>query len=449
MALEALKGMLARLLRSRPGSPQASVGFETWTIPGIRFDDSGCQAGQASETTMTWSDPHGAAILLTRRDRASDPRTPDLAQARIEERHVAAASGRSIVSVDARTTPQQVPAVEIVTKARRGLGFDYAGTLRVSDGRCDYTVQITADEGSMTGTREAMVNAQMIELDEIELLPPSKPGGPRTVKGWYRDPYDPTWDDDAVCSVTDDARVDACFPQHPLTRVRGFLRQARESLVLDAPPDPSHLSTDEARPGPVSRAALSSETVRELLWKTKQFAEIEALLEDELAGIDPSADSVDAAERLLLLGVVRAHMSRQGDAREPLSQAHRTFQRLHGDDHPKTALTLGHLARANLDLCNLRVAKAQFLEALPRLEKYLPGHLMLAMVLNGYGRLLLEQDDANAMECVEKARQLVADLGGGQRFFLLRESAGAPPPRLTTRIRINPAAPLKKEPFTT
>jgi len=433
----AFSGLISWLFRSRLRSQPAPVGFETWTIPGIRFNDQGYQAGDAAQAAMTWTDAFGSSIQLKRTDSPSGLNVADIAQARIEQRHIAIASGRSIVSVEMVNTPQGVLALETVTKAQRGLGFDYIGTLLVADRDCHYDVRIAADEGGMTGTREALVTAHLAELGEIELAAPSSPDGSRRIKGWYQDPYDEVWDDDAICSVTDDERVDVCFPEHPLTRVRAFLRQLRASLVLDEPPDtsPPQAAADRREP-PLHRAALSAAAVREMLWTAERFAEIEALLDGELAAADLAAGSPDTAERLLLLGIVQVRMNRHEDAIESLSIALSMFQRLHENAQVKTAVTLGHLARANLDLGNLSVATGQFREALPFLEQHLPGHWITGAVLSGYGRLLLEQDKAEGNKYVIRADALVTTLGGGERFFKLQEFAGAPPPTRTARITI-------------
>jgi len=106
-------------------------------------------------------------------------------------------------------------------------------------------------------------------------------------------------------------------------------------------------------------------------------------------------------------------------------------------------VALGHLARANLDLGNQPVAAEQFRGALPILEEHMPQHMVLPMVLNGYGRLLLERNDADGRRYIDKALMLMDAVGGGERLFKLQEWAGAPPPTRTARVTVvkTPAKP--------
>ena len=71
--------------------------------------------------------------------------------------------------------------------------------------------------------------------------------------------------------------------------------------------------------------------------------------------------------------------------------------------------------------------------ALRILEPALPDGMAVAMMLNAYGQVLLEQGDREAMQYVLRAKGLLERIGGGKRAFLLRESAGFPAPTFTTR----------------
>jgi hypothetical protein len=90
-----------------------------------------------------------------------------------------------------------------------------------------------------------------------------------------------------------------------------------------------------------------------------------------------------------------------------------------------------------LDLGRLLDAERFFRKALDVIETTPSNDLVLGMTLNGYGRLLLQQDRASdAMPYVLRAQELVEKQKGGERCFLLRETAGGSPPALFAKMRI-------------
>ena len=429
--MSAIEKLIARLPGRRKVEPDEPRVVGNWTVGGVRFDDSGLAAGTASATSMAWTDHLGTEVALTVSARVRPPEFLDLNQARVEHRHIAAAEGRSLVSVECVSAQQGIPLLEVITKGRVGPGFDYGGTLVADDGEQTFVVRITASERPVSGLREAAISAQMWELGEVELLPPASRGASQALKGWSLDPYDAAWDENALNSITDDERLDLMFPDHSLTRVRLLLRQVRRSLVLDRVPVGSTggLGNASTRRGQVPASILC-----ELLWKQSHFHALEALLSEGLARADDAAEDSDTAERLLLLGVVQARRERHLDARRTLTRAHDVLRRRRGDAEVLTAIALGHLARANLDLGNLSVAEQQFSAALEIIEPALPDSLALAMMLSGYGRALIARNNAEAMHYVTRAKGIVERIGGGPRLFLLRESMGASPPNFTTRL---------------
>src|SRR5215471_1313621 len=134
MSLSAIDKLFTRLFGWKRSAPDLPLGFAEWIVAGIKFDDRGLTAGTASASSMTWTDRLGAqvALMVSPQNRPSE--FLDGTQARIKQRHVAAAEGRSLVSVECVTTPQGVSLVEVITKSRVGAGFDYIGSLLVEDG---------------------------------------------------------------------------------------------------------------------------------------------------------------------------------------------------------------------------------------------------------------------------------------------------------------------------
>ena len=277
---------------------------EDWTIGGITFDTRGWRLSASSPSSMTWAGGDGAELTLTRTT-ASDPIHPrDLHTFRQQQRAVAAATRGGIVSVEVcRAGPGF--ALETVTKRKAGMGFVFTGTFDTGTPSEAYHLEMKADEGQTTGLREATVSAQMWELGEVKLLPPAHPGASQAVEGWSHDPYDADCDDDALNSVTDDDRLDAIFPEHPLSRVRMFLRQVRDSIVVAGWPLNPVGGPGDATGHELSsaRRLLSTATLRELLWKHGRLDLLQVSLQEALREADPTGDasSENVAHLLLLL----------------------------------------------------------------------------------------------------------------------------------------------------
>ncbi len=86
---------------------------------------------------------------------------------------------------------------------------------------------LVADEQGHTGVREAVVTTEALRAGVIEL---DTAAG--KVKHWFKDAYDSNYDSRTVRSIADDESYDVRFPDHPLSRIRRFLRQIEASFTL-------------------------------------------------------------------------------------------------------------------------------------------------------------------------------------------------------------------------
>jgi hypothetical protein len=203
-----------------------------WTIDGIAFDTRGWRVEAAAPASMTWSDEARARIELNARAPHVEAEPSDvLLVLRDHHRRQAAARGAGLVSVDWYSAVG-IRAVEVVTKRPVGSGYAYDGLLGISGPTGAWVLEVHADEGNMTGTREALVTAALAELGKLHLDPPRAAGGHGRIAGWTFDPYDPALDDGALNAIPDDDRLDEILPWHPLSTVRRILRRTRSSLVL-------------------------------------------------------------------------------------------------------------------------------------------------------------------------------------------------------------------------
>lgn len=251
---------------SQKPAPEPRTPPENWTVSGINFDTQGWRLGPTSASSMKWSDSEGSEITLKKVSRTEDPTEGGLDELRDVHRRQAEQAGGGIVSVEVRSS-SRIPALEIVTKHQRGTGYDYEGTLIVVGGAHTYSVSVKANEGKLTGVRDALVSAQMFALGALVIPAAAQPNRPTRIPGWSYDPYDPDLDTHAINSVSDDERLDVIFPSHPVSRVRRHLQQVSGSLELA---DSQHATIEGPRdPQRPLRRLLPDEVVRALLGKIR------------------------------------------------------------------------------------------------------------------------------------------------------------------------------------
>jgi len=193
--------------------------------------------------------------------------------------------------------------------------------------------------------------------------------GGKPIKGWFQDPYDPSYPGRALYSMSDDDRLDALFPYHPLSKIRAFLTRVQNTLVIDqafsgdlvqvpAVPDA------EGSPGP--RHLLSHTTVGSLYLVTERFDQAEKVLADSITEIEHASgvNHLDLARTLFLLGMARDAQGKQVDAEPVLSRAWSIFKANLGDDHTETA-------QAALNLARMHVVLGRYDDAEPLLQQAL------------------------------------------------------------------------------
>jgi hypothetical protein len=119
-----------------------------------------------------------------------------------------------------------LPAVRTILKARlepRGFAFIGSYTLPFSDH--SFVIKIQCVERGITGIREAAVmlmEPSAIEVDEAT----------GKLVGWEQDPYEPSHRSAFMRSQADDPKYDTAFPDHPLSKVRHYLREIASELEV-------------------------------------------------------------------------------------------------------------------------------------------------------------------------------------------------------------------------
>jgi hypothetical protein len=101
-----------------------------------------------------------------------------------------------------------------------------------------YIITIASGERGVTGIRDAIVTAQLLEEGKLEIEEFEEPGSSGEIgriKGWFQDPYDSDYQGHILCSSSDDEKYDAQFPDHPLSKIRRYLMQIEETMRSEEP----------------------------------------------------------------------------------------------------------------------------------------------------------------------------------------------------------------------
>lgn len=119
-----------------------------------------------------------------------------------------------------------VPAIRTLLKARLDpTGFGFIGSFTLPFADHSYVIKVQSLEEGITGVREAavlMMSGFSPEVDE-------KTG---KMIGWEQDPYDPGYQGAFMSNRADHPRYDAQFPDHPLSKARGYLNELAGQLRL-------------------------------------------------------------------------------------------------------------------------------------------------------------------------------------------------------------------------
>ncbi|MCH8620486.1 hypothetical protein [Undibacterium sp. TS12] len=152
-----------------------------------------------------------------------DASLDDLSALRNYYRKMSEAGGAGFIELDTLRICE-IAAIRSIIKVRMqpsGLAFIGAITLPFSDR--SYVIKFQSLEGNPTGMRETVVMANGdFHFDEET----------GKMKNWMRDPYDPVHEADFMRNAADDESHDSLFPDHPLSRVRFYLRDIQQTLTV-------------------------------------------------------------------------------------------------------------------------------------------------------------------------------------------------------------------------
>lgn len=121
-----------------------------------------------------------------------------------------------------------LPAIHTILKARlQPTGFAFIGSHTFPFADRSYVVKVQSLERGITGVRESAVLA----MQERPIVVEEQTG---KLAGWEQDPYDPSYRGPFMRNRADDAKYDASFPDHPLSKIRGYLSELTQQLEVAA-----------------------------------------------------------------------------------------------------------------------------------------------------------------------------------------------------------------------
>lgn len=181
------------------------------------------QRARLAATAVSPAPPDSAApddrAVLDVRPAFEGPDLTDIWAVRDYCQRLAEKQGAGLVDADVAETAGG-RAIRLIYKRRRGSGYVFTCMQIVPKGDATDVWTVEADEGSHTGTREAVVTAHLMEHGDLDI------GSFKS--SWARDPFDSTYrgvDPSVLRFMSDDPVYDRMFPRHPLSRVRRALRQ--------------------------------------------------------------------------------------------------------------------------------------------------------------------------------------------------------------------------------
>lgn len=104
-------------------------------------------------------------------------------------------------------------------------GITYLASLTIPFKSCSYVVKIQAAEVGTTGMRDTVVADQLLKEGKISF---DEDG----FKGWFLDPYDPSFEEGTRMNISEEVEYDAMFPEHPLSQARSLLTAIETQIIF-------------------------------------------------------------------------------------------------------------------------------------------------------------------------------------------------------------------------
>lgn len=199
------------------------------SIRSISFDTSDWIQLESSETCITWHNDRREVLFLHYFPIRPDIPCSlnDLVTLRDSYRRGVTQSGGALVSVNVVRVQGLLGTRTIFKFPQQPAGIAYVASLTFPFRDFSFVIKLQCPENGPTGTREAMVFEQLLKAGEVSISPET--GNP---VGWSRDPYEPNLVSGTQMTLAEEIKYDEHFPEHPLSRARGFLTRVANSITF-------------------------------------------------------------------------------------------------------------------------------------------------------------------------------------------------------------------------
>jgi tetratricopeptide (TPR) repeat protein len=383
---------LTQLLK-RPPSASGSL------LHTVRLDTEGWTLAKRRRDSLEWRNADGDTLRACVDNNLSSPLAglsgADSVRAFCREEAIRRGGGMVCAEI---VQTGGIPAVKVINKYERHPAYAYDGTLILPCKNVQFSISIDSIERGVTGERDALVASQLAGGGELEIEPPAAPGQPGKVKGWFQDPYDPSYQGISIYSMSDDDRVDVLFPNHPLSKIRKCLGHIQATLVIDRAILKDTLlglgSMGEEEPSSQPRRLLSPATLSSLyllfgssLLEAGRFDDVEKLFPISISELERAVGVNDphVAKQLFLLGLAYDCQRKYLDAESVLSRALRIFEQTLGQNDMNTAQAMLNLARVYVSLGRHEEAEPLFVHTLNVFNETDASGGNAGVALNGLG----------------------------------------------------------------
>jgi hypothetical protein len=199
------------------------------SLDSVTFDVSGLTLQGDREGVRVWHTPAGDGIGLY-----YFPIPPDIeadlrsvSAIRAFYRALAMQSGAAIIEVDILQVNGCSAVRQIIKVPQQPHGMTYLGSITLPFRNFSYVIKIQCEEHGTTGIRDSVILAQKRATGEVTLDVDK-----HALRGWMRDPYDPSIVDVFARNLSEADEYDKHFPDHPLSRLRPVLKHVQATLRI-------------------------------------------------------------------------------------------------------------------------------------------------------------------------------------------------------------------------
>jgi hypothetical protein len=175
------------------------------------------------ESNKVWYNNSGDKLSLNFFSKKPDllEEITDIHSLRNMYRNMITQANGAIVEIDKEYINSLLVLKTIFKFAQDPSGLAYLASYTIPRKSFSFVLKLQCHEHGITGMRESVILDEAIAKGLVEVA---------TKKGWFFDPYDPDFQAPLLSNIADKEEYDVRFPNHPLSRVRKYLKMIKESV---------------------------------------------------------------------------------------------------------------------------------------------------------------------------------------------------------------------------